>query len=141
MNESRKPLRQLILAAFLLIGAMVPVLASGCSARADKVTNISIDFPHGETRLLVKREGRAYLFYGALPQRQEIEPNTFDIDDLFNELQERLNPVLPAENRPLGEPYGMVQIRFQDGSEKDYLIYDGDFAEKLFERARANVVP
>jgi hypothetical protein len=35
----------------------------------------------------------------------------------------------------------MVQIRFQDGSEKDYLIYDGDFAEKLFERARANIVP
>jgi hypothetical protein len=78
--------------------------------------------------LLVKSDGSAYLFYGALPQSQEIKPNTFDIDDLFGDLQEKLNPVLPAENRPLGADYGMVQIGFQDGSEKDYLIYDGAFA-------------
>jgi len=60
---------------------------------------------------------------------------------LFDDLQEKLNPVLPAESRPLGAAYGMVQFRFQDGSQKDYLIYDGDYAETLFEIARANLVP
>jgi hypothetical protein len=128
------------LGAFLL-GTLALVLAGGCSARANNVTSISLDFPHGATRLLVKRDREARLFYGALPQSQKIEPGTFDIDDLFNDLQDKLNPVLPAENRPLGAACGMVQFRFQDGSEKDYLIYDAVFAEKLFEIARENIVP
>jgi hypothetical protein len=140
MNENRISRRQLILSA-LLLWTMALALVNGCNARADEVTDISIDFPHGATRLLVKRDGSAYLFYGALPQHQEIKPNTFDIDDLFNDLQGKLNPVLPTENRPLGAAVGMVQIRFQDGSEKDYLIYDGAFAEGLFEIARANIRP
>jgi hypothetical protein len=141
MNINKNSKRQLILRALLLLGAMALFLASGCNARANSVTSVSIDFPHGATRLLVKRDGRAYLFYGELPQHQEIEPGTFDIDDLFIDLQGKLNPVLPAENRPLGAAVGMVQFRFQDGSQKDYLIYDADFAKSLFAMARANILP
>ena len=54
----------------LPLGAMALVLASGCNTQADRVTSISIDFPHGATRLLVERDGETYLFYGALPQYQ-----------------------------------------------------------------------
>ena len=47
---------------------------------------------------------------------------------------------MPAEDRPIGQPYGTATLGFGDGSNKDYLVYDGDFAEELFKAACANIV-
>jgi hypothetical protein len=51
-----------------------------------------------------------------------------------------LHDNVPAENRPLEQPYGMVIIEFSDGNEQDYLIYDEVFAVELFRAACANLV-
>ena len=48
--------------------------------------------------------------------------------------------MLPAEERPIGQPYGMAIFIFYDGSARDHLIYDESFAEDLFEVARENIV-
>ena len=77
-------------------------------------------------------------FDGVLPTYQTVKDGTFDIDELFQQLQTRLHEVLPAENRPLGQPYGIVTLDFSDGSEQDYLIYDQAFAEELFKVACEN---
>ena len=124
----------------MLLGVMVFVIANGCSKRAEMPTTISMDFPHGETRLLVKEDGTAFLFYAALPQHEVVRPNTFELDQLFNELQDKIDPNAPMEERPVHEAYGMVTFRFSDGREDVCLIYDGAFAEAYFEIARANIV-
>lgn len=112
----------------------------GCGAPANAVTSIVMDFPHGETRLLIRRDGETRLFYAALPESQIVKPGLFDIDEIADQLQSRLFEVVPAEERPLGQPYGMVTLEFTDGSRQDYFIYDGAFAETLFQTARANII-
>jgi hypothetical protein len=119
----------------LFVWIFIILMTSGCSAKAGLVTSISLDFPHGGLRLLVKREGEARLFYAALPNSRDIAEGTFDIDELFDQLQPRLHKNVPAEARPLGQPYGMVSIDFKDGSSSDYLIYDEKFASELLQRA------
>jgi hypothetical protein len=104
------------------------------------VIGIIVDFPHGALRLLVWQDGETRLFYGALPTHRTVQSNTFNIDDLFQQLQPRLHNNVPAENRPLGQPYGMATIEFSDGSEQDYLIYDETFAVELFQTACANLI-
>jgi len=104
------------------------------------VTQIIVDFPHGELRLLVQRDDDARLFYAALPNSRVIQNSPFDIDDLFQELQPRLHDVVPAENRSIEQPYGMATIECSDGSKQDYLIYDEIFAVELFKTACANIV-
>ena len=124
----------------MLLGMMVFVIANGCNTRAEMPTTINMDFPHGETRLLVNEDGTAFLFYASRPQHEVVRPNTFELDELFNDLQDKLNPNVPMEERPVHDAYGMVTFRFSDGREEDYLIYDGDFAEAYFEIARANII-
>lgn len=123
-----------------LLFALSLLTLVGCGAPSNPVTSIVMDFPYGETRLLIQRDGEARLFYGALPQSQIVKPGTFDIDEIAAELQPRLSKVVPAEERPLGQPYGLVTLEFTDGSRQDYLIYDGAFADELFQTARENVV-
>ncbi|MBI3159520.1 MAG: hypothetical protein HYZ26_07985 [Chloroflexi bacterium] len=119
--------------------ALWGLLFVGCRTQSSAVTAISLDFPHGETYLVVQREGVARLGYGALlgdPVRGE----AFNIDILFEQLQERIQPVEPAEDRPLGQLYGMVTFYFEDETTQSYLIYDREFAETLFEVARQNLI-
>jgi len=125
--------RRLVLLLFLLV-------AAGCRKSDPSVDWITLDFPYGETRLHVERDGDARLFYGALPQSQGIDDDTFDIDTLYEELQTRIHEVVPAENRPLNQPFGSVAFGYTDGSSEEYLIYDGDYAEGLFEIARGKIV-
>ena len=112
---------------------------SGCRAESKPVESISLDFPNGETRLLVERDGAARLFYGELPQSLTVLSGVFDINDLSEKLQSRLRDVVFSEARPAGQPFGMVNFHFSDGSSKDYYIYDGAFAEELFVSACRNV--
>ena len=124
----------------LLAITVCALVLSACNTDPPLVTWISIDFPHGALRLLVQREGDARLFYGALPTSRVIQKSPGNIDDLFQQLQPRLHDVVPAENRPIGQPYGMVTIEFSDGNQRDYLIYDETFAVDLFKAACANSV-
>lgn len=78
------------------------------------MASISLDFPHGAARLLVRRDGETHLFYGTLPASRIIAGDTFDIDELYDDLQNRIHKMVPAEKRPLGQPSGMVTIGFID---------------------------
>ena len=125
---------------FILLAMFCALLLSACDSDPASVTGIVVDFPHGALRLLVRRDGETRLFYGALPTHRAVQSNTFNIDDLFQQLQPRLQDNVPAENRPLGQPYGMATIGFSDGSEQDYLIYDETFAVELLKAACARSV-
>lgn len=136
-NKWKDPI---VLTIALFLGVSVLATTGGCSANSNQVTSIIMDFPHGETRLLVKSDGTAFLFYASLPQHEEVRPNTFELAKLFNDLQDKIHPNAPMEERPVHAAYGMVTFRFSDGCEEDYLIYDGDFTEAYFEIARANII-
>lgn len=125
---------------FIFLIALL-ILGTGDVAGAESIESISLDFPHGETRLLVQRDGEAFLFYGALPAHQKIAKGTFDIDELYKELQSRWHENVPRESWPDPKSKaGMVTIRFQDKSQKDYLIFDEDLAKIIFEKAKENIV-
>lgn len=115
------------------------LMLSACNTDTTLVTRIIVDFPHGALRLLVERDGDTRLFYGELPTSRAVQSSAFNIDDLFQQLQSRLHDNVPAENRPVGQPYGMATIEFSDGSKHDYLIYDETFAVELFQTACANL--
>jgi len=120
----------------LLITGMV-----GCKGDRNPIESISIDYPHGETRLLVERSGEAFLYYGALPSFQKVHSGTFDTEILYKQLETRLHDNVPREewSNPRATA-GMVIIAYQDQSEEDYLIFDEQYAEQLFKEARENVL-
>jgi hypothetical protein len=125
---------------FTLLSIMLwALMVSACNTADPLVTRIIVDFPRGALRLLVQRDGDSRLFYGALPTYRAIQNSPFNIDDLFDQLRPRLHDVLPAEDRPLGQPYGMATIEVSDGSKQDYLIYDEMFALELFKTACTNL--
>ena len=124
----------------LIIITVSALILSGCNTYGRSVALITLDFPHGELRLLIQRDGDTRLFYGELPTYRAVKNGTFDIDEIFKQLQTRLHDVVPAENRPIGQPYGMVTLVFSDGSKQDYMIYDGVFVKELFKVACANIV-
>jgi hypothetical protein len=126
---------------FIFILAVVCVwMLSACNTDQNPVTRISLDFPHGGLRLLVQRDGDTRLFYGALPHSRIVKSGTFDVDELFQQLQPQLHDNSPGENPPSGQPFGIATLEFADGTEQDYLIYDEAFAEALFKTACANIV-
>ncbi|MGB7538053.1 MAG: hypothetical protein WBM17_05910 [Anaerolineales bacterium] len=90
--------------------------------------------------MTVFRGGEAHLAYGALPEWLTVKPGVFDLDELAGELQSRLRDAVPAEERPAGQPFGMVSYRYRDGGSRDYFHYDGEFAEGLFVTACKNVL-
>lgn len=117
-------------------------LLNGCSEGDRSIKSVIIDFPHGETRLVVWSNGKASLFYGALPQSETIRTGTFDVEELYERLRPRLHRSGPREEWP--DPhatYGMVQVKFEDESERDYLIFnERGLAEELFGKAKQNIV-
>lgn len=128
--------------ALLLALPASPVRAQKGCEDARSLASISVDYPHGADRLVVWKNGDATLFYGALARHRTVARGTFDIDELHERLRPKLHPNAPREEWP--DPTseaGMVQLGFEDGTEESYLIFDEKaFAERLFEKARANVV-
>lgn len=125
---------------FIAMTALL-LLGTGCLESSDSIESISMDFPHGETRLLVQRDGEAFLFYGALPSHQKIGKGAFDLDELYKQLQSHLHENVPRENWPNPKSKaGMVTIRFKNKSQKDYLIFDEDLAKIIFDKAKKNIV-
>ncbi len=107
---------------------------TGCLPESQSVERISLDFPYGETRLLVDRQGEARLFYGELPESLAVRDGVFSVDSLYAGLQPRIQKVVP-----LGQHYGMVTLFLQDGASSEYFIFDRDFTEGLFFTACANL--
>lgn len=104
------------------------------------VDSFSLDFPHGELRLSFDRSGDTRLFYAALPACRTVRSGAFDVDKVFRRLQPRLHENVPAEERPIGQAYGMVNLGFINGRQEYHLIYDADFAEGLLRTACANLL-
>jgi hypothetical protein len=116
-------------------------MLSACRADAPSVTWLTLDFPHGGLRLVVQRDNETRWFYAALPTHRAVRDGTFDIDDLYQQLEPRLHEVVPTEDQPNpDQPYGMVTLAFGENSQQDYLIYDEAFALELFKTACANLV-
>lgn len=117
--------------------ALVSVVVLFLTDCGRKVRYLSLDFPHGETRLWVRAGGEARLYYGALPDHHILQEGVFNVDDLYARLRPLLHKNVPAEQRPdPGVEYGMVSIRFNSGKRVDYLLFDRAFTEALFERGR-----
>ena len=134
----------MILYRYLKLIVVITILISiiGCLHRASSIERISMSFPLGETRLLVQRDGDAFLFYGALPQHEKIKNGTFNIDELYKQLRGRLHDNEPREDWPNPKSSaGMVTIIFTNKTKKSYLIFDEEeFANMLFDKARKNVI-
>ena len=126
----------------LIILTLCCLLLEGCSINSPVIESISIDFPHGETRLAVWKNGEAALFYGARPQHEIVRAGVFNVQELYKQLQPRLNPNVPREDWPNpSSTAGMVQIRFKEQDKIDYLIFDEKaFVEELFSKARQNII-
>jgi hypothetical protein len=123
-----------------LVALLLCVMALERAVVAQRVRQISLDFPHGELRLLVDRDGPSQLFYAAAPFGREVAAGTFNIDALRRQLTSRLQPVSAAETRPPGQVFGTVTLGFGRGRNEEYLIVDRAFAEGLLTRACANLV-
>ena len=120
----------------LIIMAVGVLILSGCNTYDRQVILIDLAFPPGGLRLHISRDGDTNLFYGELPAIGFIKKGTIDIDEVFKKLETRLYDVVLTGN----QPYGLVFLRFSDGSREDYLIYDRAFAKELFKVACANIV-
>jgi hypothetical protein len=116
---------------------------AGCNGTERNMEFISISFPMGESDLRVWRNGKAILFYGALPQGEIIKTGTFDVERLYEQVKPLLHSNIPREDWPNPKAKaGMVQVRFESNTQTtSYLIFDADdFTKELFEQARRNVV-
>ena len=117
-------------------------IQAGCNETEKEIEFISISFPQGGTDLRVWKDGRASLFYGALPQNETIKNGTFNIKQLYDQIRPRLHPNLPREEWPDPKAKcGMVLVKIKGKEEESYLIYDEqEFTDALFDRARSNIV-
>jgi len=100
-----------------------------------------MDYPHGENRIHVKSTGEAYLYYGAAPSAKVIRKNTFSVDELYNIFKENLHPNMPREEWPDPKSQaGMVTIKYADGKEEDFLIFDmPQITGEIFDKAKENI--
>lgn len=124
---------------WIMLGSSLMLLL-GCSPKSGSVTTISLDYPHGGLRLLIRRDGETQLFYGALPESQRIAEDLFDIDLLFEQLQSRIEREPSSGGVLESLSYGMVTYGYRDGSSEDFFISDGDYARQLFTTACENRV-
>jgi len=126
----------------LIVLVFCCLLLAGCHENSPVIESISIDFPHGESRLAVWKNGEAGLFYGSRPQHEIVRAGGFNVHDLYKQLKPRLNPNVPREDWPdPGATAGMVQIKFKDREKSVFLIFNEKaFAEELFKKARQNII-
>lgn len=117
------------------------LIVASCTSARNTIDMFIMDYPHGEHRIHVKKSGEAYLYYGAGPKSQTIKTNTFSADGLFITLKEHLHPNVPREEWPNPKSQaGMVTIRYTDGTQENYLIFDlSELTKKIFERAKQNI--
>lgn len=111
------------------------VLLAACRTNANPVAVIVLSYPSGELSLRVGRDQASRLTYGELPEGLTIERGVFDLDELYGQLQGKLNEVVPSEKVPAGKTIGTVSFVFADGSQESYFIYDEAFSFQLLANA------
>jgi hypothetical protein len=122
----------------IVLGLTAVLALAACQTRTERVESVSLDFPYGESRLVIRREGSTRLFYAELPESLLVREGAFDIDRLMDDLRPRLQDVVTGD-RVAGRPFGTVSLTFEDGSARDYFLYDSAFAEGLFVTACRNI--
>ncbi len=107
----------------------------------DEVCSFIMDFPHGESRIHLNNSDEVYLFYGALPNRKKIKKGLFSINEIYDQIKDKLEPNLPREQRSQpNATYGMVSISYCNGTEKTYLVTGIKvLADNIFKKANNNV--
>jgi hypothetical protein len=131
------PLRSPIRCGLWIVGILA--LSGFQQPDTRQLTRVVLTFPTGELFLHVDRSGVG-LSYGALFPVPVLDNGRFDIDELFQQLQPRLEEVVPGDEIPVGREYGMTMLSFSDGTGEDYLFYDAALARELFDIACAGVV-
>jgi hypothetical protein len=130
----------------VLLGAFVMFQVSKCTAPLS-VDSISIEYPTGQSVLIVDRDGRARLVQVGQITGGVAEPNTeqavrrgaIDIDWLYHNLMGKLVDTWDEDKR-IDQRVGVVRIFFNDDTSGTFHIYDAEFAEEVFALARANLV-
>lgn len=117
-------------------------LFASSAVAQNKIDMFIMDYPHGEYRIHVKRTGDAYLYYGARATAQIIRKDTFSVEGLNRIFKQHLHPNLPREQWPNPKSQaGMVTIRYTDGKEENYLIFDlQELTEEIFKEAKHNII-
>ncbi len=121
-----------------LVFLIFSIFITGC---ASSIESISMSYPSGLDRILVKSNGEAFLFFGVLmPER--IKKDIFNVEELRVSLKGRLFKNLPTERWPDPNAIaGMVTFRYLDKTEKDFLIFNEEkFAEVIFKKAKENII-
>jgi hypothetical protein len=119
---------------------LIMVSLPACQPDSGIVESVSLDFPYGEARLLIRRGGEARLAYAELPDSLLVQYSIFNFDALMDQLQPRLYEVVTGD-RVAGRPFGTATLDYQNGSTRDYFMYDSEFAEGLFLTACRNLFP
>jgi hypothetical protein len=100
----------------------------------------------GGLRLLVQRDGYAWLMYGAL-MGIDVKPGVFHIDELYAGLYGGLMD-LDACRRDIPwlrydgtyrQIYDSVRLDFEDGSREEYCTHDSAFTNRVLIRACENL--
>jgi len=116
------------------------LIMAACASAQNTIDVFIMDYPQGEYRIHVNSTGEAYLYYGARPQSQTIKTNTFSADGLYLIFKQHLHPNVPREEWPNPKSQsGMVTIRYSDGTQEDYLIFDAlELTKQVFDKAKQN---
>ena len=121
---------------------LILLLSATCAQAQGNIDMFIMDYPQGEYRIHVKSTGEAYLYYGAGASAKVIRNGTFSAEHLYSVFRPHLHPNLPREEWPNPKSQaGMVTIRYTDGKEEDYLIYDlRELTERIFDKAKHNII-
>lgn len=95
---------------------------------------LTFDMPYGGCRLLVYRDGSAYLTYGALPVFVAIAPGSFDAAALTAEFRSRI--AVSRDRQQMPEPNGSLRFAGHGENDGEDLWFNNtEFAQSLFDRA------
>ena len=119
----------LALLAAVGVAAVAPSHANEARPERNLVV-VAVDMPYGACRLVVREDGTASLYYGALPQSIEVRAGTFDPVSLAAELTSRSLPSNERDERAkLAPPIGSVQL---GKGNKARWFNDAGYAQRLF---------
>lgn len=108
----------------------------------DEICVFIMDFPIGYERIHLRKNGDAFLLFGASPKVKTLTQGLFSISDIHSRIKDKLESNLPRELRSKPDAtYGMVTIFDCSGSKESYLVTGIDaLAENIFKTANNNIV-
>ncbi|PCJ31037.1 MAG: hypothetical protein COA90_07595 [Gammaproteobacteria bacterium] len=102
----------------------------------------TMDYPHGQNSISVSRTGEAHTYYGSGYKAKTLKKGVFTAAALYEAFSPHLHNNVPREQWPNSDAvYGMVTLRYSDGSETSYLIFNLNvMTERVFEKANRHIV-